>query len=275
MANGYIYVLQNKAFGSNVVKIGLTSRTPDVRAREIYAGASGVPLPFEIAIAYSVADCKRAETMAHRALKTYRLNNRREFFRITPSVSASIVHKICEQINKEFDAPAPSRFDFPSLEFSTKNRNTVVDDEYDEEDRIAVFKVKVNSLRKSPVGTSSLTEEQVIRALVLHDVLAKINPMTTDKWLDGFTRDQHPERELLSWEHIAKAYMTLDHADEAPDGLRSEAFALLLKRSLAPTRDVLASLQLKYFSQSTAKRLLDRYELKPKPVVVSQGPRAR
>jgi hypothetical protein len=125
------------------------------------------------------------------------------------------------------------------------------------------------------VGTSSLTEDQLVRAHVLHDVLAIINPLTKDKWLEGFTRDRHPERELLIWEHIAKAYMTLDHADEAPEGFRSEAFGLLLQRSLAPSRDVLAEAKLKYFSASTAKRLLDSYDLKPKPVLIGRGPRNR
>jgi hypothetical protein len=275
MAEGYIYVLQNKAFGANVVKIGLTTRTPDVRAREIYAGASGVPLPFEIAVAYSVVDCARAEKMAHRALKTYRLNNRREFFRITSSVGALIVREICEQVNKEVGAPAPSRLDFPSLSSPARRRDTILDIEADGGDRVVVTHVEIASLRKSPVGTSSLSEQQLVRARILYDVLAKISPIARDKWLEGFTRDWHPERELLVWEHVAMAYMTLDHADDAPEGYRSEAFELLLHRSLAPTTNVLSEMKLKYFSPSTAKRLLDAYELKPKPIVITRGLRDR
>lgn len=276
MAEGYIYVLQNRLFGSNVVKIGFTKRTPDVRAREIYVGATGVPLPFEIAVAYSVVDCVRAEKLVHRALRAYRLNNRREFFRITPSVGASVVLDICEQVNAAAGASPPTRFDFPSLDSPTERQiailvdDKLVDDEYDRAyDAGRVFSVELDRAISSPVGTSSLTEQQLFRARVLHHVLAKLSPMPWGKWVEGFTRDRPPERELLIWEHIAKAYMTLEHADEAPSGLRSEALELLLLRSSAPTNDVLAEMRvkLKHFSHATAKRLLDAYGLKPKPVV--------
>src|SRR5687768_922792 len=101
MRSGYLYVLQNRAFGANVLKIGLTTRPPDVRAREIYAGSTGVPLPFQVAVAYSVADCARAEKLAHSRLKVYRLNKRREFFRLPLEVGAAVAHEVCSQVNGE------------------------------------------------------------------------------------------------------------------------------------------------------------------------------
>lgn len=61
MNHGHLYVLQNPAFGEYVVKIGLTTREPDVRAKQIYVGATGVPTPFQVAFACSVGDCKSAE----------------------------------------------------------------------------------------------------------------------------------------------------------------------------------------------------------------------
>lgn len=96
MASGFLYVLQNKAFGANVLKIGLSTREPNIRAREIYRGSTGVPLPFDIAEAFSVADCKRAESLAHRRLRTYRLNLRREFFRVPLEIGTSVAFESCE-----------------------------------------------------------------------------------------------------------------------------------------------------------------------------------
>ena len=271
MSAGYLYVLQNKAFGANVVKIGLTTRTPDVRAREIYAGASGVPLPFDIAVAYSVADCSKAEKLAHRRLKTYRLSNRREFFRLSPSVASSVVHAVCAEVNNEMGAQTPLQFGFPSLSSAAKIVDTVLNTDSDGSDGRAVIQLEIARLRESPAGTSLLTEEQFDRAHILYEVLTKVNPVARGRWLEGFTRDDPPERELRIWEHIAKAYLTLDHADEAPNGYRSEAFELLLKRTWSSTPEALSSTTLKYFSRASAKRLLDAYELKPKPLLIAQG----
>lgn len=270
MAAGFIYVLQNKAFGANVIKIGLTTRTPDIRAREIYAGSTGVPLPFEVAVAYSVTDCKKAEETAHRNLKSYRLNNRREFFRISPSVGSSVVHRVCLEVNREQGAPAPVRFAFPPTSNPTKPVETVLSDEEDSLDSSPKKFVNIQRLIHSPVGTSALTDDQIARAEILCCLLTKLNPVERDKWLQGFTRDEHPERELRIWESMAKAYLTLEHADDAPEGFRREAFSLLLERTWLPTSEALARVSLTYFSRANAKRLLDAYELRPKPVVISR-----
>ncbi|WP_454726294.1 MULTISPECIES: GIY-YIG nuclease family protein [Cupriavidus] len=275
MSTGYIYVLQNKAYGANVIKIGLTSRTPDLRAREIYAGATGVPLPFDVASAYSVADCKRAEKLVHRLLKAYRLNNRREFFRVTPSVAVTVVRDTCDLVNTESGVPPPSEFEFPPLHRVARNLHAAARADDDTTEFANALCLKVDQLKDSPVGSSSLTEEQTNRARVLYHILKKLYPVACNKWLEGFTRDKTPERDLNVWEHIAKAYLTLDHADEAPDGYRLEAFELLLQRSWSPTLTVISDAKLRYFSKETAKRLLDAYELKPKPIVVSTSPNRR
>lgn len=257
----------------NVIKIGLTRRTPDVRVREIYVGASGVPLPFEVAVAYSVANCELAEKRAHKLLKQYRINKRREFFRFSPSVGSSIVHQVCTQINSELGIASPKKFEFPGISSSNSRLDTVLNEDEDATGNQVVFNVAFSRLTESPVGTSTLSEEQAQRAEVLYQVLTKINPVARDKWIEGFTRDECPERELRIWEHMAKAYLTLEYEDEAPEEYRAEAFNLLLKRTWSTAAEVMADITIKHFSQATAKRLLDAYELRPKPLVIRGGGR--
>ena len=45
MAEGFIYILLNRAFQNDHYKIGMTTKTPDERAREI-SNATGVPRAF-------------------------------------------------------------------------------------------------------------------------------------------------------------------------------------------------------------------------------------
>ncbi|MCG8994251.1 GIY-YIG nuclease family protein [Laribacter hongkongensis] len=271
MAAGYLYVLTNRAYGANVVKVGLTTRSPDVRAREIYSGSTGVPLQFDIAVAYSVADCARAEKLAHRRLRAFRLSNRREFFRVTPSVAASVAHQACKQINSELAAAEPTLLAFPAAKQATAETSVQSAAEHEASTDRLIIEAPIGRLRESPVGTSTLTPEQIDRAEVLHALLTQINPVTREQWLESFTRDEHPERELRIWESIAKAYLTLEHADDATEGYRSEAFNLLLSRSWYSTEEVLARAELKHFSRTNAKRLLQAYELRPKPIVVEHG----
>lgn len=274
MSLGYIYVLQNTAYGSSVVKIGLTTREPSIRAREIYAGSTGVPLPFDIAVAYSVADCKLAEKIIHRRLAVYRLNLRREFFRLSPSVAASVAYETCARINVELGTSPPKPFPFAGSASASGNVDSVTALEYEETEGRWIRLADLRKLSESPIGTSALTAEQLDRAQILNMILAKIYPIARKAWLEGFTRDQHPEREICIWEHIAKAYLTIDGINIAPDELKKEAFSLLLSRSMYSTAHVLEQAKLKHFTQSSAKRLLAAYELRPKPIVIRREPRA-
>jgi hypothetical protein len=266
MASGFVYVLQNKAFGANVLKIGLSTRAPDIRAREIYRGATGVPLPFDVAEAFSVADCKRAESLAHRRLRTYRLNLRREFFRVPLEVGTSVAFESCEQVNRELSAGTPARISFTAVVSAPVlvDQNDV---QPDETDGRPVFYLDPRKISKSPVRVASLTEEESDRANNIFRILQKLNPVEQTRWLEGFMRDESPERELRIWEHIAIAYMSLQHADDATQAYRDEAFALLLQRTWHSAEQVLSTATLKHFSKSNAKRLLDAYALKPKPLL--------
>ena len=78
----YIYILSNKAFLPGILKIGLTSHTPQKRAKELYS--TGVPVEFDLEQAWRVPEdeLQGAERDIHRILSEYRFNKKREFFLI-------------------------------------------------------------------------------------------------------------------------------------------------------------------------------------------------
>lgn len=271
MKPGYIYILQNKAYGSYVVKIGLTTRQPSIRAREIYAGSSGVPMPFEIAVAFSVADCERAEKQIHKRLAVYRLNRRREFFRLSPAVAAKISYETCAQINAELACPQPEPIVFLGATAALRRQDNVAEINKDEVDGKPIEFRDPRTLTQSSVGTSSLTAEQLDRARILYMNLGRVNPVAQKEWLEGFYRDEQPEREIRIWEHIAKAYLTVDEIEVASDELKREAFQLLMMRSWNSTEKVLKGAKFALFIHKTAKHLLCAYELPPKPVIIRRG----
>lgn len=82
---GWLYLLTNPAM-PELVKIGMTTRSPEERALEL--ASTGVPMPFHVAAAWAVDDVRAAERDAHAALARYRVNDAREWFRL--SVPAAI-----------------------------------------------------------------------------------------------------------------------------------------------------------------------------------------
>lgn len=79
MTSGFVYVLLNPSY-PDLVKIGLTERTSEERARELRT--SGVPTPFIVIYDELVSDSSAVEAAIHRKLAGYRVSDAREFFRI-------------------------------------------------------------------------------------------------------------------------------------------------------------------------------------------------
>ncbi len=103
---GYIYALINPSL-DGLVKVGMTTRDPTDRVRELSA-ATGVPTPFVLAYDIYVADCSAAEAYLHTLLERrgYRVSDNREFF----SAPLKDVIKAMLQVEEANNAtPPPSR----------------------------------------------------------------------------------------------------------------------------------------------------------------------
>ena len=76
---GYIYIASNRAY-PGLVKIG-KARLPRARAKQL-SGATGVLYPFRLQAYFTSSDYTDDEQRAHRLLAQYRVNPRKEFFRL-------------------------------------------------------------------------------------------------------------------------------------------------------------------------------------------------
>lgn len=101
MSEGYLYCFSNKSM-SNILKVGMTERTPEIRLKE--ANASDTwrpPTPYKLEFAKKVNFPKQKESVLHKLLSQYteRINPKREFFRI----SLEEVRTFFELIDGEFE----------------------------------------------------------------------------------------------------------------------------------------------------------------------------
>ena len=123
-----VYALTNPAM-PGIVKIGQTSRD-DVQGRMKELYGTGVPLPFECAIAIEVDDKHddALEKALHKAFDPSRLNSRREFFQIDAEQVAAILSvwpggkDVTPQFNEETDETLSSVDRNASKEYKIKRR---------------------------------------------------------------------------------------------------------------------------------------------------------
>lgn len=80
IGSGWIYILSTREM-PQLLKIGMTTRTVQERAREIN-GSTGVAIPFGVRRCWLVSDPILAEREVHAALFDKRVRGDREFFRI-------------------------------------------------------------------------------------------------------------------------------------------------------------------------------------------------
>lgn len=80
MREGFVYILMNPSM-PGLVKIGLTQDTAEARAASL-SSASGVPTRFTVVYDELVSDCCQVEARMHDRFHDYRVNERREFFRV-------------------------------------------------------------------------------------------------------------------------------------------------------------------------------------------------
>jgi T5orf172 domain. len=97
---GYVYILTNPSFKEDWVKIGKSSRSVDVRSKEL--DNTAVPLPFEIYATLKTSKYNEVEKLVHKTidrLTDLRIRQNREFFNVPPEVALSILKDIANTID--------------------------------------------------------------------------------------------------------------------------------------------------------------------------------
>jgi hypothetical protein len=114
---GYVYILVNPAF-PRYVKIGKTTKDPDLRARDLSSG-TGVPAPYGVAWDVLVSNCHEVERLIHQRLAYARARNDREFFAIPLREAVSVITEIAKPFEVQEELPyqtmIPTGSDNPSV----------------------------------------------------------------------------------------------------------------------------------------------------------------
>lgn len=124
---GWVYVLSSPCM-PGIYKVGMTTTSPEVRAREL-SSATGVPAPFKIEAAFYTHSPLEAEKEVHEALSEWRVNDSREFFELPVEEIIHACSQSCEaQVGENVESIAVYN-DFITFETLGKlNVNTLFND---------------------------------------------------------------------------------------------------------------------------------------------------
>lgn len=78
---GYIYCMSNKCM-NGILKIGITNNNPQLRAKQLFNGNTGMPCEFEVKFSKRVKNPREVEKTIHNMLSNKRFP-RREFFQVS------------------------------------------------------------------------------------------------------------------------------------------------------------------------------------------------
>ncbi len=96
---GVVYILKNEFFRKDCIKIGCSSRSGEIRAKELNKEAStGTPAMYRCVFQYRTKDCGRAEQEVFRILAPYRRGKRnQEFFEFPIKDAKKIITQVCRE----------------------------------------------------------------------------------------------------------------------------------------------------------------------------------
>lgn len=113
---GYIYIIANDSI-HNQVKVGYTTRTPEERASDLYQNNSGISHHYRVLYAIAIDEfylreqynnqtdrsiLQRLEQEIHQELDQWRINQRREWFRVSNGRELSQVVKVIRRLANSY-----------------------------------------------------------------------------------------------------------------------------------------------------------------------------
>lgn len=99
---GEIYVMRNAQHPHDTYKIGYTTKTSDERASQLQS-TTGQPDQFAIMNSWKVFYPRRVEGIIHERLKKYRINPKREFFRVKYKIIQKTINEVIRELGAEIE----------------------------------------------------------------------------------------------------------------------------------------------------------------------------
>lgn len=127
---GCVYLMTSSVLQKEgILKIGSTTDHPDERAKQLTASTAS-PTPFIVLYSRTVSDCNDVEAKMHSAFAHCRVNQGREFFRVSLYEAARMLDILAGSIFSSFEPKTPYAELFATFPDDTGGRALTEDERY-------------------------------------------------------------------------------------------------------------------------------------------------
>lgn len=123
-------------------------------------------------------------------------------------------------------------------------------------------------ISQGPVVHTELSMEQVSRITRLQKTFADVDPTPLTKWIEDFSRDQNPDREIAIWEGMATPYEKFLTNHTLTLQGKKEAFQVVMLRSGTSAEETMSRVKLEFLTKDQAREILAGYQTNPEPIRV-------
>ncbi|NOQ72768.1 MAG: hypothetical protein GQ574_12230 [Crocinitomix sp.] len=130
--------------------------------------------------------------------------------------------------------------------------------------------IDFNEIVTSSVPLSELSEADKEQIGFIHESFIAVNSNSLIEWEDGFELDLNPSVEIEVWTNMAIAYNAFTSNHELSQDQKSEAYKVVLLRSLMSNEDVIGKNEFEFLSIGEINEILESYTKAPKPLSLIQ-----
>jgi hypothetical protein len=130
--------------------------------------------------------------------------------------------------------------------------------------------VDPNTLQQGPILHEKLSDDQIARITHLQKVFAEVDSSPLEKWIEDFSRDRDPDREIAIYEGMATPFQSFIAKHTLSIQGKKDAYQIVLLRSGASEEETLSHMKLKELTEANAREILSEYSAKPEPILIEE-----
>jgi hypothetical protein len=104
-----------------------------------------------------------------------------------------------------------------------------------------------------------LTRDQTMAIATIQRSLSEVDDLPLEEWLEGFRRDENPDREIAVWKRIAAVYTGVTRDYNVNLDYKREVFKLLVAASMMPREEVPQNTALKILTAREIIGIMDQF----------------
>ena len=110
-----------------------------------------------------------------------------------------------------------------------------------------------------PVMRKELTPDQTLAIAQIQRQLMDVDTLPLEEWLEGFRRDENPDREIAIWQRLAQVYTEFLRDRDTTLEYKKEVFKILIACTMMPREEVPKNTGVKLLTAREIIHLMDGF----------------